>query len=203
MRQGALTQHLDYEMSWHYDVGIYHRIGENFDTRFVVYYTDVSDYIALDRDKYYVDDKEKPYAYNVDSAQFYGLELEFNSTLFDKLGLFGNYTYLENEVDETDLPITFWVDIPPRHKGNLGLRYWLKGNILLTCDVRYVGKRKSEDGYTLDDFMITDIGIQYTCLENKAKLLGYVNNVFGENYLEVYGYPMPRQIFGFQLKYIL
>ena len=201
MCQAALTQRIEYETSWLYDAGIYHRLGKNFDTRFVVYYTDVSDYIALDNDKYNVGGTERPYAYNVDSVQFYGVEFEFSST-FDNLTIFGNYTYMDNKVDETGgLPITFWTDLPPKHKANLGLRYHLRDNILLTCDERYVGERKSERGHTIDGFMTTDIGIQYTFLKNKAKLFGYVNNIFGKSYEEVYGYPMPRQTFGVQMKY--
>ncbi len=197
MRTGALQQKLEYESSWHYDTGVYHRIRENIDVRFVVYYSDVSDYVALDRPSAY---NPNAFAYNIDSVGFYGMEFEFDAR-FDTINIFGNYTYLENKVDETDLPDSFWVDVPPKHKANLGVRYDLMKDLMATCDMRYVGVRKSEGGYDMDSYFITDVGMQYTFLSDKAKLLVYVNNLFGENYQEVYGYPMPKQTIGAQIKY--
>lgn len=192
-----LQQKLEYESSWHYDLGVYHRIGESFDTRLVVYYSDVSDYVALDRPSAY---NPTAYAYNIDSVGFYGFEGEFDAR-FKKLNIFGNYTYIDNHVDDTGLPITFWVDMPPKHKVNLGLRYNFRSDLMFTGDIRYVGKRKSEGGFDLDSFIVTDIGLQYSFLSNKAKFQIYINNLFGEEYQEVYGYPMPEQTFGASLKY--
>lgn len=122
--------------------------------------------------------------------------------MFDKLGFFGNYTYQESKVDEPDdKPSVFWLDdLPPKHKINIGLRYKLFENTLLTCDTRYVGEKKGESGDSIDAFTTTDIGVQQTILK-KTKLLVYVNNVFGESYQEVYGYPRPRQTFGVQIKH--
>lgn len=197
MRTGALQQKLEYESSWHYDTGVYHRIKDNIDVRFVLYYSDVSDYVALDRPSAY---NPNAYAYNIDSVSFYGVECEFDAR-FDKYNIFGNYTFIDNHVDESGLPVTFWVDVPPKHKGNLGVRYHLKADLMLTGDMRYVGERKSEGGSDMDSYIITDVGLQYTFLSDKAKLLIYVNNLFGENYQEVYGYPMPKQTIGTQIKY--
>lgn len=197
MRTGMLQQKLEYESSWHYDTGIYHRIGENIDTRFVVYYSDVSDYIALDRSSAY---NSGSYAYNIDNVSFYGVECEFDARL-DKLNIFGNYTFIDNHVEETGLPIVFWVDVPPKHKVNLGVRYQFRPDLMLTGDTRYVGKRKSEGGFDMESYIVTDVGLQYTFLSDKAKFLMYINNLFGEDYQEVYGYPMPKQTVGAQIKY--
>jgi len=122
--------------------------------------------------------------------------------LFGKLGFFGNYTYRGSKVDEPDdKPLVFWMDdLPPKHKLNIGLRYKFSENILLTCDTRYVGEKKGESGDSIDAFTTTDIGVQQTVLK-KTKLLVYVNNVFGESYQEVYGYPRPKQTIGFQIKH--
>ncbi len=197
MRTGALQQKLEYESSWHYDTGVYHRIKDNIDVRFVLYYSDVSDYVVLDRPSAY---NPNAYAYNIDNVSFYGVECEFDAR-FKNYNIFGNYTYIDNRVDESGLPVTFWVDVPPKHKGNLGVRYHLKADLMLTGDMRYVGERKSEGGFDMDSYIITDVGLQYTFLSDKAKLLIYVNNLFGENYQEVYGYPMPKQTIGTQIKY--
>jgi len=190
---------LETETSWHYDVGVYHRIGKNIDTRASVYYIDIDDYVVVDSSSAYY---ESNYAYNLDKVEFYGVELEFNSTLFDKLGLFGNYTYRDMDRQETDLPVVFWLNLPPKHKFNIGLRYRLLKNTLLTCDLRYVGERESEGSFSMDDYFTTDLGLEQT-LFKRAKILFYVNNLFGENYQEVYGYPMPDQTYGVQVKLTL
>ena len=182
----------------HYDIGIYHRVAKNIDTRLALYYTDITDYIVFDSPRSYYSDY---YAYNLGSVNFYGVEWEFSSTLFNKLGLFGNYTYRGMNREETELPVVFWLDLPPKHKFNIGLRYRLLKDSLLTCDLRYVGKRKCGD-FTNDDFFITDVGIEQTIFK-KLKVLLYVNNLFGENYEEVYGFPMPGQTYGVQVKLAL
>lgn len=189
---------MEYESSWHYDVGVYHRIGENFDTRFVVYYSDVSDYVALDRAGIYT---ATNYAYNIDSVGFYGLECEFDAR-FNKFNIFGNYTFIDNHVADTGgLPVVFWVSLPPKNKANLGIRYNFRPDLVLTSDVRYVGTRKSEGGFEMGSYIVTDIGFQYSFLSNKARFQMYINNIFGGNYQEVYGYPMPGQTFGTSIKY--
>lgn len=180
----------------HYDMGIYHRVAKNIDARLAFYYTDISNYLVFDSPSSYYSGY---YAYSLDSVNFYGVELEFNSTLFNKLGLFGNYTYRGMNRDETDLPVVFWLNLPPKHKFNIGLRYRLLKDTLLTCDLRYVGERKAQGGFSMNDFLTTDLGIEQT-LFKKAKILFYANNLFGENYEEVYGYPMPDQTHGVQVK---
>ncbi|MDY6970721.1 MAG: hypothetical protein SV775_00165, partial [Thermodesulfobacteriota bacterium] len=79
-------------------------------------------------------------------------------------------------------------------------------NTLITTDLRYVGERKSEGGYDLDDFFTADLGIEQNLnlgiwqgVISKTKLLIYANNIFEENYEEVYGYPMPDRVFGVSL----
>ena len=182
----------------HYDIGIYHQVAKNIDTRLALYYTDITNYIVFDSPRSYYSDY---YAYNLGSVNFYGVEWEFSSTLFNKLGLLGNYTYRGMNREETELPVVFWLDLPPKHKFNIGLRYRLLKDSLLTCDLRYVGKRKSGN-FTNDDFFITDVGIEQTIFK-KLKVLLYINNLFGENYEEVHGFPMPGQTYGVQVKLAL
>lgn len=145
------------------------------------------------------------YAYNIDSVGFYGVEGEFNGILFDKLVIFGNYSYREMNYDKGALPSAFLLDLPPKHKANLGLRYRLLKDTLITSDLRYVGERKSEGGYTFDEYFIMDLGIEQTFFKKAKfgplKILAFVNNLFGESYQEVYGYPMPYQTFGVQVKF--
>jgi len=74
------------------------------DTRLSVYYIDITDYEVVDSAGLYY---SSHYAYNLDSMKFYGIEWEFNTTLFDKLNLFGNYSFREMDKDKTDLPVVF------------------------------------------------------------------------------------------------
>ena len=64
-----------------------------------------------------------------------------------------------------------------------------------------MSRRRSESGIVLDEFTTSDAGFQLSFMENKAKLNLYVGNLFGTNYQEIYGQPMPRQTVGMTLKY--
>ncbi len=177
-------------------MGFYHKLTNRTDTRLSVYYIDITDYEVVDSAGLYY---SSHYAYNLDSMKFYGIEWEFNTTLFDKLNLFGNYSFREMDKDKTDLPVVFWLNLPPKHKANLSLRYTLFKDTLLTFDCRYVGRRESEGSYTMDEYFVSDVGIEHTFLDD-IKILFYANNILGENYEELYGYPMPDQVLGMQVK---
>lgn len=183
----------------HYDAGLFHRINQNIDTRLSFYYIDVENYIVANSgDTHHA---SKSYGYNVDQVTFYGVEAEFNAALTDKLTLFGNYTYRKTEYDEKDiLADAILLELAPEHKANLSIRYRLFEKTMLTTDIRYTGERKTESEiYTLDAFTTVDVGIEQKLIEN-VTLRAYAVNLFGEEYQEVYGYPMPDQIYGVNVK---
>lgn len=183
----------------HYDTGLFHRFGENVITRLNVYYIDVENYIVANSGDVY--HAASTYGYNLDQIAFYGVELEFDSTWFDKLTLFGNYTYRKTRYDDEDLLAeAILLTLAPEHKANLGVRYRLFPDTLLTSDIRYMGKRESEGNiYTLDEFITVDAGVEQKIFKNTTVHV-YVNNIFREKYQEVYGYPMPREVFGVNVK---
>ncbi len=192
---------MDFEKAWQYEAGINHRFGDNFDNRLIAYYSHIHDYLVIDR-KNEISHPTDYWGWNINTVIFWGIEYEFNATI-KQLGIFGNYTYKTNEVkeDDPDKLAGFWVELPPKHTINLSFRYSFTDSILLTWDQRYLSRRKSELGYTLDGYTTSDVGVQYSFHHNKTRLLVYANNLFGKNYEQVYGYPMPRQTFGAQLKY--
>ena len=192
---------LEYETSWLYEAGIYHRFMEGFDNRFVVYFTDISDYLAIDRADP-VHNGNTRSGWNIDTIQRWGVEYELNAKIGD-LTVFGNYTYSENTVKENDARklTSFWVDLPAKHKANLSFRYSLTDSVMITWDQRYVGQRKSEAGLTISEYTTSDLGAQISFFENKASFTVYISNLFGENYELVHGYPMPRQVVGTTLKW--
>lgn len=164
-----------------------------------LYYIDVSNYIVANSGDVY--HTTSSYGYNMESIAFYGVELEFNTILAEKLTLFGNYTYRKTEYDNDDLLAdAVLLELAPEHKANLGIRYQLFEKTLLTSDIRYMGKRESEGKvYTLDAFTTVDVGIQQKLFSN-TRVLVYANNIFGEEYQEVYGYPLPEHGYGVNVK---
>jgi iron complex outermembrane receptor protein len=183
----------------HYDLGIFHRFAGNFITRLNFYYIDVDNYIVANSgDVYHV---ASSYGFNMDRIAYYGAELEFDTTWSEKLTLFGNYTYRETSYESSDLLAdAVLLTLAPRHKANLGLRYRLFPKTLLTSDIRYMGERESEGNiYTLDDFLTMDISVQQELTE-KISLRVYGSNIFSESYQEVYGYEMPGDTYGINIK---
>lgn len=164
-----------------------------------LYYIDVSNYIVANSGDIY--HTASSYGYSMDSIAFYGVELEFSTILAEKLTLFGNYTYRKTEYDDDDLLAdAVLLELAPEHKVNLGIRYRLFEKTLLTSDIRYMGKRESEGKiYTLDAFTTVDVGIEQELFGNTTVHV-YANNIFGEEYQEVYGYPLPEHVYGVNLK---
>ena len=132
---------------------------------------------------------------------FYGTELEFNAVLFERLTLFGNYTFRKSHYDPSKiLADAILLNIAPKHKANLGIRYSLFSNTLITSDIRFVGARKTEGNVmNLDSFTTVDIGFQHAYSENIV-LRVYATNILDKDYQEVYGFPMPGIAGGVNLK---
>jgi len=123
--------------------------------------------------------------------------------MFENLTIFGNYTYRKTDYDSKDvLADAILLELSPKHKANLSIRYRLFKKTLLTSDIRYMGERETEgDLYTLDDFITVDVGIEQK-LFKKVSVRAYAVNIFGEEYQEIHGYPMSDHIYGVNLKMI-
>ncbi|MFH1075576.1 MAG: TonB-dependent receptor [Pseudomonadota bacterium] len=196
MSTNVQTEELQHETSWHYDLGVHQQIGDSIDTRFGLYYIDIEHFRAVDSPKNYY---SSYYAYNLKDVSYSGVEFEFNANIAKDLGLYGNYTYRHTGYSETEeWPVLFWLNLPPEHKAKIGARYNLFENTLLTTDYRYVGDRGGEGSGLMDSYTTTDVGMEQTLSKN-TKLLIYVNNLFGNEYEEVYGFPMQRQTYGAQV----
>jgi outer membrane cobalamin receptor len=183
----------------HYDMGIFHRFTKNFVTRLNFYYIDIDNYIVANSGDVY--HAAAAYGYNMDEIAFYGTEFEFDSTWFEKLTAFGNYSYRKTSYKKRDLLAdAVLLTLAPEHKANLGVRYRLFPSTLLTSDIRYMGKRESEGNiYSLDDFVTMDVSIDHEFSKNFTMRV-YGSNLFREDYEEVYGYPMPKDTYGVNFK---
>jgi vitamin B12 transporter len=180
-----------------YDAGVYRKFGKKFDARLTANYIDTSNYFVTNTASQYYNGS---YAYSIDSMKFYGAELEFNWNPFEKLVLFGNYSYLQNEYTQNaKLPYAVLLELPPRNKGKLSARYSLPLKTRLAFDIKAIGERKSEGGYSLDRYTVADISFERMLGERITAGL-FVNNLFGMDYQQVYGYPSPGRTFGIRLQ---
>jgi outer membrane receptor protein involved in Fe transport len=200
----GLEKPLGTETSWHYETGLYQKIGKNTDVKASVYYIDIDNYLVYNTASSYY---SSSYAYSIPSMQFYGFEGEFNTAVFDGLNLFGNYSYQGNKYDDREdvydpkkgEPTPHFLNLPAKHKANLGIRYDLPMALRISGDVKYVGKRKSEGGETMGDYITMDVGLARTFYKF-CKVSAFVSNLLGEKYQEVYGFPEPRQTYGMQME---
>ncbi len=140
------------------------------------------------------------YAYSLPSLYNYGADYEFNYTPFEKLTFFGNYTYSAKKYDYNGLPNSRLLNLSPRNKAKVSVRYTLKKGWLLTSDLYYNGTGGTQGGGTLPQYFVADVGVD-KILAGHLKLSFFVNNVTGTKYEQVFGYPMPRQTYGIRLQF--
>jgi outer membrane receptor protein involved in Fe transport len=203
---------LETEKSMHYSSGIYHKVTKKTDVRLSGYYNRIHDYAVLDRGRGIFESK---YAYNIDRVNIYGVELELTQGLIWGIGGFANYTYqewnMENDIDVEP----FLLNVLPKHKLNIGLRYQATEDLIFLGDLGYRSSRERKfsqaslasgvvydvDPGPLDSYTVFDLGVEYSFYKKKGKLTIYCENVFGTNYEETYGFYMPRQNWGLSLSY--
>ena len=161
-------------------------------------YINTSDYFVTNTSSQYFTGS---YAYQIKTMKFYGVETEFNWNASDKLTLFGNYSFLKNAYSkEESLPHVILLDLPPRNKGELSVRYSLPLKTRLSFDIRAVGERKSEGGYVLDRYATADINLEKKFVGNRLTTGFFISNLFGMDYQQVYGFPSPGRTFGVRLQ---
>jgi outer membrane receptor protein involved in Fe transport len=132
--------------------------------------------------------------------RFYGAEFEFNWKASDKLVLFGNYSFLKNDYSkEANLPYSELLGLPPRNKGEISARYSLPLRTRVAFDLKAIGERKTEGGFGLGGYAIGDISFEKN-LANGMTAGFFINNLFGMDYQQVYGFPAPGRTFGVRLQ---
>jgi outer membrane receptor protein involved in Fe transport len=186
------------ETSITYDGGVYRKLTKTLDVRISGDFVDTSNYWVADTSSLYY--AKSSYTYTINSVKFYGIEGEFNWTPSEKLVLFGNYSFQDRSFKkDPTLPYSELLSLPPKNKGNFSLRYSLPLKTRVSLDLKAFGKRSSEGGYYLDRYALADISFD-------RKLSGgltagfFINNLFGADYQQVYGYPSPGRTFGLRLK---
>jgi|GEM_PF-1336969 vitamin B12 transporter len=185
------------ETSISYDAGLYRRIGQNLDMRIAVNYINTSNYYVTNTTSPYYSGS---YAYQIEGVKFYGTELEFNWKATEKLIFFGNYSYQNNAYSlGEEFPYPMLLNLPPKNKGKLSIRYTLPFKTRLSSDVIIYGERLSEGGYTLDGYATADLSLERN-FAGRMMASFYINNLTGTEYQQVYGYPSPGVTWGVRLK---
>jgi outer membrane receptor protein involved in Fe transport len=176
---------------------VFRKFGKRFDMRLAGNYINTSNYFVTNTASIYYNGS---YAYQLKTMKFYGAEFEFNWNATDKLVLFGNYSHLKNDYStETKLPYAVLLDLPPRNKGTLSARYALPFKTRVAFDLKAIGERKTEGGYGLGRYAVGDISFERT-LANRMTAGFFINNLFGMDYRQVYGFPSPGRTFGVRLQ---
>jgi outer membrane receptor protein involved in Fe transport len=212
--QGLLdtTSRLAVEKSMHYSYGIYQKITDKTDVRLSGYYHNIHDYAVVDRGRGIFENK---FMFNLDRVNVYGVEIELTQNFIYGIGGFANYTYQGWNKEDLQGVQPFLLKVIPKHKFNIGLRYQATEELMLLGDLRYKSTRQrkfSQDhlatGVVFDvspgpqpSYAVFDLGAEYSFHKNKGKLTAYMDNVFGTNYQETFGFPMPRQNWGLRLSY--
>lgn len=133
---------------------------------------------------------------NIGRAETRGEEVEVSFRPIEDLTILANYTHLYTEDKETGKELLR----RPTDQASLNLNWrWLeKGN--LNLGVTYIGERADIGSVTLDKYTKVDFSLGYDIKEN-FQIFGRAENIFDEDYEEIYGYGTPGVSFygGFKL----
>jgi outer membrane receptor protein involved in Fe transport len=187
------------ETSVTYDAGVYRKLAKTLDVRISGNYIDTSNYWVADTSSVYY--AASSYTYTLNSLKFYGFESEFNWTPTEKLVVFGNYSLLGRKYTaDPSLPYAELLNLAPKNKGNLSVRYSLPLKTRVAFDLKAFGERKSEGEHNvMGGYTVGDISLE-KALPGGLTAGFFISNLFGMDYQQVFGYPAPGRMFGIRLQ---
>ena len=110
-----------------------------------------------------------------------GVELEIEATLFEKLSIQTNYTFVEyKEALARRIP---------KHSANLQLSYNMSKATFASLSYQYTHQR-FENSFVplLDRFSLFNLYVSHTALNNTVTFFGGIDNILNEDYEDVPGY---------------
>lgn len=110
-----------------------------------------------------------------------GVELEVEATLFEKLSIQTNYTFVEyKEALARRIP---------KHSANLQLSYEVSKSTFASVSYQYTHQR-FENSFVplLDRFSLFNLYVSHTALNNTVTFFGGIDNILNEDYEDVPGY---------------
>ena len=175
------------------------------------YYYDIHDYIMFRFDPTWRG------AYNIDKAVLHGLSADGRVGIGD-LTLRGSLAYQHSrkhgDIYDT-AHLSDAIDYLPEWKAGLGADLALPLSMVLSADLRHVGKREAiyawKSGWparahfrlaTLGAYTTVDLNLKARLgsEKKKAELSLFVENLFDKGYEERFGYPMPGRMIGASFK---
>ncbi len=121
-----------------------------------------------------------------------GIELSLKSQLSDSISVSGTYTYLD--ASEPDVAGNDRTEIRrPAHQWSGQINYsFLSNKANLNVNIDYIGDRRDIDfstsnRLTLDDYTRIDLALNYK-LNDSIKMFARINNLFDEEYQDVFGF---------------
>ncbi len=139
------------------------------------------DFVIIDFDTF-----EGQYQNVTSEFEVNGVEVELDYQLSSKLQVNANYTFTEKK----DVP-AFRI---PKHKANARLNYRFNDRNFLGLDFQYVGERDDNDfsmfpsEITLDSFSLFNLNFGHELLEDRLFLNATIDNLFNEDYTEIFGF---------------
>ena len=142
--------------------------------------------------------------YNTDHFRLYGGEIELAFQWEDRLRATAAYVYQDHDVEDTGFEEDWTYYLPallPNHKIKLAGQYRVWKDGWLLASARYVGEREAQKGETLDGYATLDVGFEqgFSLYGTEYGLKLFCSNLTGTVYEEQAGYPMPRQVVGFEV----
>ena len=177
---------------------------------------DINDFIATNS-AYDTASDYSDYKINLDEVYRYGVDVELNGHLMDKLSFYLAYSWqdFDNQGDEKAAQTE--LDQRAKHRLSAGLRYELFENTKLMLDYRYQSDEVTQD-YTelendeyyfqeveIDAYHTFDAGIEQVLWKQKgpieeASLNLYVKNLLNATYYETSGFPAADRTVGATLR---
>jgi vitamin B12 transporter len=132
---------------------------------------------------------------NLGAAETQGVETELRATPISNLVLTASYTYLEAEkTDKTDITQPPGSRLPRRPRNEIyvsGSYLWFN-KLRTTLEAKWVNAREELNfgapNFDIEDYNFVNIAAEYE-INPHLSIYGRVNNVTGEHYSEVFGFP--------------
>ena len=133
---------------------------------------------------------------NIDFVESDGFEISTSSKISETVNLFINYSYIDS-IDGSGLRL---INIP-KDSGELGLTYVSPSKLSGSMTIKYNGSEISTYG-NLNSWLRADINLFYK-LNNFSEVYFSIENLFDEDYQQVFGYGTPERygLFGIRVNF--
>jgi len=176
------------EESTSYDLGFDYTLEDKFSLSLIYFKQDVNNQINF---SFSLGGYE-----NIDFVESHGFEISINSKISEAVNLFINYSYIDS-IDGSGLRL---INIP-KDSGELGLTYVSSSKLSGSMTIKYNGSEISTYG-NLNSWSRADINLFYK-LNNFSEVYFRIENLFDEDYQQVFGYGTPDRhgLFGIRVNF--